>query len=117
MLSLTSGNAVLITVPEIEVANFEVEVKFPSGSSTNKASFNVAHDGTNSYHTVVLNRNTGKIALYKVTRGSWGSVLASANVTVNDSTAYVIKVNVKQQHVGKRPRQPFLTDRLSWRVC
>ncbi len=49
---------------------------------------------------MVLDRNAGKIALHKITDASWGGALASANVTVNDSTAYTVKVIVKQRHVS-----------------
>ncbi len=97
--TLTSGDAVLIADPNIDMINFEVEVTFPMGSSTNKAGIIFCHDGNNSYYAVVLNRSAGQLALYQVSSGSWGSALASDSSTINDSTAYTIKVMRKQGHI------------------
>ncbi len=97
--TLTSGDAVLIADPNIDMINFEAEVTFPTGSSTNKAGIIFCHDGNNSYYAVVLDRAAGKLALYQVSSGSWGSALASSNHTINDSTEYTIKVARKQAHI------------------
>ena len=73
--------------------NYEVEVSFPSGSSTNKPGLIFSHDGNNSYYAVVLDRDAGKFSLHQISSGSWGSALAeSGAITINDSTAYTIKV-------------------------
>ncbi len=85
-------SVVLIATPDVDIINYEVEVTFPTSSSTKRAGLVFAHNGLNSYHVVALDRNAGKIALHKVTNGSWGSALASATATINDSTAYTIKV-------------------------
>ena len=47
---------------------------------------------------MVLNRSPtpDQIAVYKITNGSWGSALASANATILDNTAYTIKIARKQ---------------------
>ena len=83
--------------------NYEVEVTFPSGSSTNKAGVIFCHDGSNSYYAVVLERTggtDGRVALYQVSSGSWGSPLATGSTgTINDSTAYTVKVMRKQSHI------------------
>ena len=39
-----------------------------------------------------IDRNAGKVALHKMTGGSLGAALASANFTAADSTWYKIKV-------------------------
>jgi hypothetical protein len=41
-------------------------------------------------------RDADKLALHKVTSGSWGAALASESATINDSTAYTIKVFRRQ---------------------
>jgi len=125
--SLTGSDGVLIASPSLDIHNYTVKVKFPSSSSTKKAGLVLCHDGTNSYLAVVLNpghdagpgagrvaarplglrptrrvqgnRNTGKIALYQVSSGSWGAALADANVTVNDNTSYTLNVVRKQSHI------------------
>ncbi|MEK6675393.1 MAG: hypothetical protein AABZ47_07025, partial [Planctomycetota bacterium] len=65
--TLTSGDAVLLADAKLDVVNYELQITFPTSSSSNKAGLVFAHDGSNSYYSVVLNRSTGKLALYKVT--------------------------------------------------
>ena len=93
--SLTSGDAVLLASPDLDIVNYSVEVTFPSESSTNKAGLILCHDGNNSYYAVVLDRDAGKLALHKVTSGSWGSALESKAATIGEST-YTIKVFRRQ---------------------
>ncbi len=78
-----------------------VDVTFPSSSSTNKAGAVFAHDGDDSFHAVVINRNTSKLELYEITDGNWSSALASSSntFTINDDTAYTVKVFVRQQRM------------------
>jgi hypothetical protein len=56
-------------------------VTFPASSSTNKAGLIVGHDGANSYYAVVLDRNEGKLAVHKVTSGSWSGAIDSVAAT------------------------------------
>ena len=86
MDSLTSSVALLLASPALDIVNTRVKITFPSGSSTAKAGLAFAHDGTNNYTIVIINRSTGKIELRKVTGGSPGGVLAGATVTINDNT-------------------------------
>jgi RHS repeat-associated protein len=97
--SLTSGEAILLADPKLDLVNYQVDVTFPTSSSSNKAGVVFAHDGNNSYYAVVLNRSTGKVALYQVTSGTWGSALASANATISDNISYTIQVNRKQDSI------------------
>ncbi|MEK6674488.1 MAG: RHS repeat-associated core domain-containing protein [Planctomycetota bacterium] len=97
--TLTSGDAVLLADAKLDVINYELQITFPTSSSSNKAGLVFAHNGSNSYHAVVLNRSTGKLALYKVTSGSWGSALQESAATINDSTAYTISVTQRQRTI------------------
>ncbi|MEK6675464.1 MAG: hypothetical protein AABZ47_07395, partial [Planctomycetota bacterium] len=97
--TLTSGDAVLLADARLDVINYELTITFPTSSSSNKAGLVFAHNGSNSYYSVVLNRSTGKLALYKVTSGSWGSALQESAATINDSTAYTISVTQRQRTV------------------
>ena len=89
----------LLADAKLDLINYEFKVTFPTSSSTNKAGLVFLHDGSNSYHAVVLNRSTGKLALYKITSGSWGSALASFTVSIADSTQYTLKVQRKQSRI------------------
>ncbi len=91
---LTGGEAVILAAPRIDAIHHALDIKFASGSSTNKAGLIFGHDGNNSYHAVVLDRAAGKIALYSVASGSWGTALATATATISDDTTYTIKVNI-----------------------
>jgi hypothetical protein len=51
---------------------------------------------------VVLDRNAGKLAVHKVTSGSWGGAIDSTAATINDSTAYTILVERKQRQIKAR---------------
>jgi len=97
--ALASGQAIILADADLDIVNYEVEVTFPTGSSTNKAGLVFAHDGDDSFYAVVLDRDAGKIALHKITGNSWGSALASASTTINDSTAYTVKVARTQGQV------------------
>ena len=96
---VTSGKALLLADPQLDIVNTQVKITFPSGSSTAKAGIAFCHDGTDNYYLVVINRSTGKIALHQVTGGSIGGVLASANATIADSTQYTLHVNRMQQRI------------------
>ena len=85
--------------PELDIVRDSAEVAFPQGSSTNKAGLVFAHDGDDNFYAVVLDREAGKIALHQITGNSWGAALGSADATINDSTAYTVKVARTQGHV------------------
>jgi len=93
---------VLLATPQIGTANYAVTVNFASGSSTNKAGLIFSHNGANSYYAVVLNRSKNEVALYQVSSGSWGSALATAGLTINDSTDYTLYVTRRQRRVEVR---------------
>ncbi len=97
--TLSGGAAKLTAGADLDFTNLEVKITFPASSSTNKAGVRFADDGSSNFHAVVLDRNAGKIALYKVVSGSWGSPLASATATIADNTQYTIRVFRKQRHV------------------
>ncbi len=75
------SKAILLTSAQFNVATCEVEITFPASSSTNRAAFVFAHDGTNNYYAVALDRTAAKIASHQIISGSWGSALASATAT------------------------------------
>ncbi len=80
--------------------NYEVEVTFPTGSSNKKAGLIFSHDGNNSYYAVVLERtDTARLAIYKITSGSWGSPLASDDMSISESTPYTLTVVRKQSSI------------------
>lgn len=84
--TLSSGEAKLMAGSEFDFGSLETKITFPTGSSTNKAGIIFSDDGSNNYYAVVLDRNAGKIALYQVTSGSWGSALASTSTTIADES-------------------------------
>jgi len=95
----TDNEAVLLATTPIDLATLEAAVKFPTSSSTNRSGIVFAHDGNDVFHVVVLDRNAGKVALHKVTSGSWGSVLASASQSISDNTAYTLTLMVRPRRV------------------
>ena len=97
--TLTSGEALLLADPQLDIVNHSAKITFPTGSSTAKAGIVFAAVDNANYYMVIINRQSGKIALQKVTGGSPGGVLASATVTIADNTAYTLSFNRKQKQV------------------
>jgi hypothetical protein len=100
--TLSGGEAILLANARLDLLNYSFSVKFPASSSTNKAGLIVGHDGANSYYAVVLDRNASKLAVHKVTSGSWGGAIDSTAATINDSTEYTILVERKQRQIKAR---------------
>lgn len=94
--TLSSGEAILLADAELDMVNYGLEITFPTDSATSKAGLVFCHNGDGDYYAVVLDRSAGKIALHQITSGSWGAALDSANATINQETAYTIRVNRKQ---------------------
>ncbi|MCC7290423.1 MAG: hypothetical protein IT449_00005, partial [Phycisphaerales bacterium] len=85
-----------------EDGSFALKVKFPGGTTSGRAGFVFGHDGSNTFHAVVLRKNAGTdtIELVKYTSGSgWGSTLDSASATVTAGTEYTIRGWVRQKAV------------------
>ena len=95
----TSGVALLLASPDLDIVNSRVKIIFPTGSSTAKAGIVFAVVGNANYYLAIINRSTGKIALHQVTAGSLGGVLASASVTIIDDTQYTLSFNREQKQV------------------
>ncbi|UCC29851.1 MAG: RHS repeat-associated core domain-containing protein [Phycisphaerales bacterium] len=96
---LTSDEAILLTVPEFDVASYVVDVWFPTESSDKKAGVVFGHDGDDDYYAVVLDRSAGAFALHKITNGSWGSALDSDSMTISDETTYTVEIKRQQRRV------------------
>ena len=63
MDSLTSGRALLLADPQLDIVNTSVQITFPTGSSTARAGLAFAATDNVNYWAVIINRSSGKIAL------------------------------------------------------
>ena len=85
-----------------EDGSFVLKVKFPSGTTSGRAGFVFGHDGTDTYHAVVLRKNGGTdtLEVAKYTSGAgWGSALDSSTGTVTANTEYTIRGWIRQKAV------------------
>ena len=85
-----------------EDGSFVLKVKFPSGTTSGRAGFAFGHDGSDTYHAVILRKNAGTdtIELVKYTSGSgWGATLDSGSATITAGTEYTIRGWIRQRMV------------------
>ena len=86
----------------LEDGAFVLKVKFPSGTTSGRAGFVFGHDGSDTYHAVILRKNGGTdtIEAVKHTSGAgWGAALDSASATITAGTEYTIRGWVRQKAV------------------
>ncbi len=86
----------------LEDGAFILKVKFPSGTTSGRAGFVFGHDGSDTYHAVILRKNGGMdtIEVAKHTSGAgWGAALDSASATITAGTEYTIRGWVRQRAV------------------
>ncbi|MCG3130397.1 MAG: hypothetical protein FLDDKLPJ_01154 [Phycisphaerae bacterium] len=86
----------------LEDGAFILKVKFPSGTTSGRAGFVFGHDGSDTYHAVVLRKNGGTdtLEVAKYTSGAgWGSTLDSSTGTVTANTEYTLCGWVRQKAV------------------
>ncbi|MBE7455094.1 MAG: hypothetical protein HS102_00455 [Planctomycetia bacterium] len=86
----------------LEDGAFVLKVKFPSGTTSGRAGFVFGHDGSDTYHAVILRKNGGTdtIEAAKHTSGAgWGAALDSASATITAGTEYTIRGWVRQKAV------------------
>ncbi len=95
--TLSGGNALLLNSPTMYVANYFFNVKYPSGSS-GRGGLVFSHDGNNNYYAVVITTALNA-ELYKITGGTWGSVLASVSLDGLLTGYHGVRVTVKGRHV------------------
>jgi len=94
-----SGESVLLADADFDIAAYEVDIRFPTSSSTAKAGLLLTYEEDDHGLVVVMDRENDRIALRQMSGGSWGSVLASDSITISETTWYTLHVTRKQRTV------------------
>jgi len=78
---------------DLDIINYEVEIKFPTSSSSAKAGM-VLISGFGSGKYIGFNRSTGKFGIY--TSHNMTTELAGVSVSISENTTYTIRVDRKE---------------------